>query len=214
MIYWISVYMSFTVCIAALIAAIRFRKIEALYFPFIMCIWVAAINEIISFTLTQKGYSNIANNNIYILLEGILILWQFKRWDILHDYTFYLITLLLCCTWLYEIHSWQALQNLHYYYRLFYAAVIVICSISFNNRLIISHHNKLVTNPGFIICTGYILYFTLKMVCDAWWLYNPKSSTEFLTAVFFSMAGSNFITNLLFILAIIWIPRKPDYITF
>ena len=214
MIYWISVYMSFTVCIAALIAAFRFSKIEQTYLPFILCIWIAGLNEIISFIVAQNGYSNIANNNIYILLEGMLILWQFKKWQMLEQPVFIVIAALLSGTWLYEIHSWQTLQSLHYYYRLFYAAVVVVCSISFINRIIISHINKMVTNPGFIICTGYILYFTLKMVCDAWWLYNPESSTEFLTAVFFSMTGSNFITNLLFILAIIWIPRKPDYITF
>jgi len=214
MIYWISVYTSFTVCIAALIAVFRFRKIDPLYFPFILCIWIGAINETLSFALAQSGYSNIANNNVYILLEARLILWQFKRWNMLHPYTYLIFVVLLYATWLYEIHSWQSLQNLHYYFRLLYAAVVVICAISFNNRLIISHHNKLVTNPGFIICTGYILYFTIKIACDVWWLYDAKSSTEFLTIVFLTMIGSNFVTNFLFILAIIWIPRKPDYITF
>lgn len=214
MIYWISVYTSFTVCIAALIAIFRFRKIDPLYLPFVLCICIGAINEIISFAIAQNGYSNMANNNVYILLEGMLILWQFKRWRMLHQYTFFIIAVILCGTWLYEIHSWYSLQTLHYYYRMLYAAVVVICSISFNNRLIISHQNKLIMNPGFIICTGYILYFTLKMVCDTWWLYSVKGSTEFLTVVFLTMIGSNFISNLLFTLAIIWMPRKPAYITF
>lgn len=214
MIYWASVYLSFTVCIAALIAAIRFNKIERLYFPFILCIWIASINEIISFWAAQTGKSNYANNNIYVLIEGLLIMWQFKKWDIVRNYTFYTITVLLCVTWFYEIHSWSSLQSLHYYYRIFYAAVVVICSINYNNRLFFSPHSNLITNPGFVICTGYILYYTLKLVCDAWWLYNAKPSTEFLTAIFSTMIGSNFLTNLTFILAIIWMPRRPDYITF
>lgn len=214
MIYWISVYTSFTLCIAALLAIFRFHKIDNLYFPFIFCIWLGSVNEMLSFILTQKGLSNLPNNNIYILLEGLLILWQFKRWNMIHRSAFIILAVLLSATWLYEIHSLNTLQKLHYYYRLLYAAVIVIYSISFNNKLIISHQNKLLTNSGFIICTGFILYFTLKTLCDACWLYNAKSSIEFLTAVFLTMIISNFFTNLLFILAIIWIPRKPDYITF
>jgi hypothetical protein len=187
---------------------------DPLYLPFIICIFVGAVNEVISFVVAQNGYSNLPNNNIYILLEGILILWQFNRWKVLRQSAFMILAAVFFGTWLYEIHNWHTLQHLHYYYRLLYAAVVVICSVNYYNRLIISHLKSLVTNPGFIICTGYILYFTLKMVCDSWWQYAPESSTEFLTAVFFSMISSNLITNLFFILAIIWIPRKPDYITF
>ena len=214
MISWISVYLSFAVCIAALLAAYRFNIIDKLYLPFVLCIWVGAINEIVSFTLAYNGYSNSANNNIDILLEGLLILWQFKKWGMMPQTLFFILGLLFLCTWFYEIHSFSTLQSLHYYYRLLYGSVVVICCISLNNSFIISHHNKMVTNPAFLICTGYVLYFTLKIICDAWWLYSPTSSTEFLTVVFLSMIITNFLTNLLFILAILWIPRKPNYITF
>jgi len=214
MFYWISVFMSFSVCIAAVIAAVRIRNLDPVYLPFILCIWIGTINELISFVLAQNGYANIANNNIYILIEGILLLWQFKRWKIINSRVFPTLVLLLAGTWFYEIHNLHALQNLHYCYRLLYAAIMVICCINFNNKLIISHANALVTNPGFLISTGYILYFIPKIVADTYWLYNANSSIEFLTAVFWVMATTNLLINLLFITAIIWIPRKPDYITF
>lgn len=214
MIYWVSVYLSFAVVIAAVISLLRFGSIDKMYLPFVLCIWIAAANEILSFAISQYGYSNIPNNNIYIVLEALLILWQFKKWRLLNRHTFLIVSGFLIAIWLFEVHSRYGLNSLHYYYRIVYAAIIIFFSISFNNKLIISHHNKVVTNPGFIICTGYILYFTIKMVSDAWWLYNPKSSTVFLTAVFVAMVGINFITNILFILAILWMPRKPDYITF
>ncbi|MEP7238744.1 MAG: hypothetical protein ABI685_12790 [Ferruginibacter sp.] len=216
MIYWVSVYMSFTVCIAAVIAAVRFRKLDRVYLPFILSIWIASINEIISFSIAQKGYSNYANNNIYILAEGLLILWQFKNWELFNRAWMLPVGLAigLVGTWIYEIHSLETLNQLHYYYRLLYAAIVVICSINIQNRLIISHNHRLLTNPVFFICIAYILYFTLKILTDTYWIYNPKSSTVFLTAVFYSMACNNLITNLLFIIAVLWIPRKPDYITF
>jgi hypothetical protein len=108
----------------------------------------------------------------------------------------------------------NTLGTLHYYYRLLYAAVVVICSINYNSRLFFSFENSLFTNPAFLVCTGYVLYFTPKMLADTYWLYMPHGSTKFLMAVFWTTASANLVLNLLLILAIIWIPRKPDYITF
>jgi hypothetical protein len=214
--YWVIALLSFSVFIAAVIAAVRYPRMDPVFVPFTWCIWIASLNEMTSFLLSYNGFSNIPNNNIYILLEGMLILWQFKKWKMFNGVKHlpFFMAVVLGGTWLYEIHNLETLNGLHYYYRLLYATMVVICSININNRLIISHNNKLVTNPTFYICTAYIIYFTMKILTDTYWLYNPKSSTAFLTAVFYSMALNNLVTNLLFTIAVLWIPKKPDYITF
>lgn len=216
MIYWVFVFMSFSVCIAAVIAVLRYRKMDPAFIPFILCIWVAGINEVISFLLAQNGLSNIANNNIYILAEGLLILWQFKKWDLFYrlQYLWVTLNIMLVITWIYEIHSWQSLQSLHYYYRLLCAVIVIICSINFNNRLIISHTKTLLKNPAFLISTGYIIYFTFKILTDTYWLYKTDSSHSFLYAVYYIIAWNNLAVNLIFIIALLWIPRKPNYINF
>jgi hypothetical protein len=43
---------------------------------------VGLLNEIISFIVAQSGHSNSLNNNIYALIESLLIAWQFKEWDL------------------------------------------------------------------------------------------------------------------------------------
>jgi hypothetical protein len=212
--YWTLVILSFSVFITAVLAALKYRRMSPDFLPFALCIWIASVNELVSFLLSYNGYSNLPNNNIYILLEGLLIVWQFKKWKLFRHLRQLpaILALLLAGLWLYEIHSLATLNALHYYYRIFYAALVVICSINISNRLIISHH-RLVKNPIFYICTAYILYFTVKILADTYWLYNPESSAFFLTAVFYSLALNNLVTNLLFTLAVLWIPKKPDYIT-
>jgi hypothetical protein len=145
----------------------------------------------------------------------MLILWQFKAWGLFNGARWFpiLLALLLAATWFYEIHSIYTLNKPYYYYRLFYPTLMVVCSINLNNRLIISHNQRLLTNPVFLICIAFVLHFTLKILTDAYWLYNPKSSTRFLMAVFYSKAANNLLPNLLFIMAVLWIPRKPEYIT-
>ena len=212
--YWVFIGLSFSILFAAACGIIRFKKTDPEYYPFIFCTWIAAANELLSFFLAQNKISNIPNNNIYVLIEGLLITWQFKKWGYLikNNKCYGLLAAVLTGVWFYEMGNSEALPGLHFYYRLFYAVVIVSISININNRLIISHKKKLITNPVFLICTGYIIFFTFKILTDAFWLYKIKSSDAFLYAVYFIMAGINFLVNLLFLIAVLWIPRRPHYI--
>lgn len=213
--YWVFVGMSFSIFFAAASGIARFRKIDPAFYPFIYITWIAAANEILSFCLAYNHLSNTPNNNIYILVEGLLIIWQFKKWNSFsgYKYGFTIASIYFIVTWFIEIHSIAALHQLHFYFQLLQAVVIVILSINMNNRLIISHGKTLVKNPVFIICTGYIIFFTFKILIEAFWLYKIKSSDAFLYAVFFIIACINVLVNLLFLIAVIWIPRKPQYIS-
>ena len=80
--YWLVVIFSFSIIIAATIGWVRFRKINPAYYPFIYCIWLAFLNEILSFIFAQTIRDNSVNNNLYALAESLLIVWQFRNWGI------------------------------------------------------------------------------------------------------------------------------------
>lgn len=215
MTYTIFVLMSFSVFLAGGAAALRFHKISSLFYPFIFCTWLACMNEALSYFMSGRGISNIANNNIYILAEVLLINWQARRWRLFTTgRSFYMLIQLICvAVWLCEVNSLAALQQIHFYSRLLFGAVIIITSIHISLGLIISHERALVLNPVFLICTGYILFFILKLLVDAVWVYDPANSGSFTNAVYAILAWVNVLVNILFTIAIICIPAKPRYIT-
>jgi hypothetical protein len=206
--------MSFSIFPAGIAAAARFNKSGPVFYPFIFCTWLACINEILSYLLSRQGISNVANNNIYILAEVLLINWQAKRWNLYQGFNrLYLAVQALCLVaWFYDIHSIDSLQQLHFYSRLVFGVVIIISSIHISTGLIFSAGKQLTGNPAFLVCTGYILFFILKILVDALWLYDPGNSVAFRAAVYAILAWVNVFVNLLFLTAIICIPPKPRFI--
>jgi len=214
MLYWIIVTLSFSIFFAAVAALIRFRKIDPAYYPFVLCTWLASVNELTSFLLSYNGMSNLPTNNIYVLAEVLLITWQFKRWGYAfkQDLVYGAVAGICILAWVYETVRSADSFGIHFYYRLFYAVVIIGVSLHINKRLT-SHKESLLKSPVFLICTGYIIFFTFKILTDALWLYKIKSSVAFLYGLYLIMAIINCFVNLLFLIAVLWIPRKPHYIS-
>jgi hypothetical protein len=48
----------------------------------------------------------------------------------------------------------------------------------------------------------------LKATVNAFWLYGLTKSKEFLLQIHIIMMYTNFITNLIFALAVLWTPKK------
>ena len=81
--FLLNIFLNHSILIAACIAAIRFKTIAKDFKPFIFLIWLGLLNETVSLVLIYtKGY-NTLNSNIYVLIECLLILYQFYCWAIL-----------------------------------------------------------------------------------------------------------------------------------
>lgn len=78
----IAFVLSLSIAIAAIIGAVRYRRINPVYHPFIYCIWLGFINEILGYYISSIHGSNAINNNLYVLAECLLITWQFKKWGL------------------------------------------------------------------------------------------------------------------------------------
>src|SRR5688572_2358422 len=103
--YTLVVIFSFSIAIAAIIGLVRFKQISPVYYPFLFCIWLAFLNEILNYILARTIGNNIINNNIYALLEAILITWQFKKWGLFYrsNQMYAVILGLYISGWLFEI---------------------------------------------------------------------------------------------------------------
>ena len=135
------VIVSFSIWIAAVAGLVRIKNSDAAYHPFIILCWTGAINELLSFLLTRSGYSTNANNNIYLLAESLLLLWQFKKWvpEAWMKRYFLLLVSVLLLTWFFEYNTVKSLVQIRYYFRFLYAVVIIFLSMTLMQRLVIEH---------------------------------------------------------------------------
>lgn len=210
--YLISVFGGF-VLISGIIALINFSKIGSRYYPFIFCLWLGAINEILSFTLSMNGFQTLLNSNIYVLLEAILLCLYFFGASVINSPRA-LTTLLssLILVWCIENFLAGSITSNSTYFRIYASLLIVVLSINLVNRILFSWKHKLLKNPDFILCICFITYFTYKAMCQAFVIYGLTRDTRFLLKIYLIMVYINLAVNVLYIPAVIWISRKKRFI--
>lgn len=70
---------------------------------------------------------------------------------------------------------------------------------------------NILKNSIFLICAGFILYYTYKVFVGLFWLYGLNKSMEFTLNIVIIMIYINFITNLIYALAFLWMPTKHRF---
>jgi hypothetical protein len=208
------VALSYSIVPAALVAILKLRMGDPVYSPILICILVGLLNEIISTIVISNDYSNAANNNIFHLLETNLILFQFKKWKLFsgNRLLFIIILVTLGLLWLWENRSLAQLNLFEPFFRCLSAFIIVTMSIVVINKLIITHEGRILDSPSFLFCSAFILYFCSVIVIEIFLYFIPGLSVGLRDAVFKAGITANVITNLIYLIAILWIRRKPRYI--
>ena len=211
--YWLVVIFSFSISIAAIIGWVRFRKINPAYYPFIYCVWLAFLNEILSFIFAQTIRDNSVNNNLYALAESLLIVWQFRNWGIFKNKKSLYNTVLALFTagWLTDHFILNNLTTFTYHYRIAYSFITVLFSVNMINTLIVRERKSLLKNPAFLICTAYVINFTYYVMNMTLYLYLSEISWDFLNKLTGIMPYANLLSNLLFALAVLWIPARQRF---
>lgn len=213
MIYTWFIILSASIFIAALIAIFRFQKLDPDSYPFIICIWIGAVNELISIILQQQGHTTGINNNIYVLLEAILLLWQCWYWDAFDRKRVVFIPLLILIPviWTAENFILFPIQQTQPWFRLFYSFFIVLLAINIMNRLIIEERQALHRHSVFLISAGWIIYFTYKLIIEACWVTEAYATPGFMYNIYSIHIWINCFTNLIYAIAILWMPKKLPF---
>lgn len=204
---------SFSIILPVVIGIVRVKNINNAYYPFLWLIGLAFLNELISFFLIKKGLSNAINSNVYYLLEGLLITYQFKRWQLFRrsEKMYALITLVLLLWWIIENVYVQSITIFCSYYVMFHSFLIVLMSITMVNHLLAREKHELRKNAIFVICVGFIVYFTNAVLIEAFYLYKISASLLFQKVMMRIMAFINLLTNLLYVFAVLWMPRRQRF---
>ena len=205
---------SLSIAIAAIIGWIRFEKINPAYYPFLFFIWIGLLNETISVTVVDIFHKkSILNNNIYVLSESLILTWQFKKWSLFVrlNNIFIIVIISFILLWFSEGFFISGINSPLHYFRIFYSVGIVLMSVSTINSLIVHERKNILKNPIFIICIGFLIYFTYKVIVWGFWLYGVSLSNEFSRNINRILIYINLFCNLIYALAVLWIPTRHRF---
>ncbi len=205
--------LSFSVLIAAAIAIFKFANIRQSFYPFIYLIWLASFNELVSYFLIRNGMYNVVNSNIYCLLESLLLLWFFRNignFKKFHKLP-YLLGFLFIVSWVVENFFINSIEKQYSsWFILIYSFPVVLMSINAINTLLFKE-KELLTNPLFLICIGFIVFFTYRIVVEVFWMYGLLASSNFAVSVYHILSFVNLLSNLIYALAILWMKKKHAF---
>lgn len=156
--------------------------------------------------------NNVINSNIYVFVEYLLLLLIFYRWNgLLNTNRYYFLLLSGLVIWALDnlwIHSIHTINSI---FRVFYSIVVLFVSISHINKLIVFEKKRLVTNPVFLICTGFVIYYSYKAFIETFYILQLPFSNLFYLHLFQVLLFVNLFTNLVYAIAVICMPTKRAY---
>lgn len=212
--------LSLTISFAVIIGIVRFQKIDRAYYPFIYYISLMLVVEIVVRLLAESGANDVIRTmmNIYTLVEFSLLAWLLHAWGLFNrNKTFFVA--LMCGFFL----AWVVLTTIvdsivygqNFYFRVLYSFTLVLFAVSTFNKMVINHRGSIFQNAQFWICLGIIIFFTFFLLDNATKLSLVRHtiSKDFKQNLQKIIVFSNLLVNFLYVVAVLWIPRKKNFMT-
>lgn len=210
--YYINKALGFAIVYPAIMGIIKFKIARINFLPFLLFIWIGFLNELVSMLMTLSGRSNAVSSNIYILAEALLIIIQFRRWQIIHSkLIFRILIIVLLLAWISENLIISKINVFNSYFTIFYAFIIAMFSISSINKILSRTESKLIQNPVFIISIAFLVYFTFDVLIETFWIYGLNENAKFRISVYRIHTFINLFSNLMYGYAILWIRTRQKF---
>lgn len=212
--YYTSITLNLFVLIPSLIGLLRFNKISREFYPFLLIVWLGCINEIFSIIIIRFGFYNIINFNIHLLFESLLLLWLFKNWHVFDraKKIYHALIFIYLLSWIAEtIFITKLSLAFTSYFRILYSFITVLLSVTVTNFLLMKEKGLLLKNSIFIICCAFLIFYTLTVLAEAFFAYGLKLGPGFTNSINHIIVFTNFFCNLIFALAILWMPKRQAF---
>lgn len=206
-------WLSLSIIIPLIVGLVRFRRIGQVYRPFFYLIVLDVVAELVSGYLIKVVHvSNAISSNVFVLLEWVLIWWQFYVWNS-HPRRELLMAILLfpIAIWFTEDLVFGHIKDFPPYFRVFSAFLIVMLSVNKINFMITHDDRKLYANPIFLICIAFIIFYIYRIIFK--WAYQTSmnGATETTNIIIMLNGWFNAFTNIIFAIALLRIPRPPKF---
>jgi hypothetical protein len=208
---------SLSIGFAVIIGIVRFRRIDSAYYPLIYNAMVALVVEILNKMLTEKGYTDafVFVLNVFSYIDFFLFLWLFHNWGLFNRKKSVFITIagIFFLIWLSEGIFKTSFIKLNLYFFMLYAFALIFFSVNTFNRAVVHERSSIFRNPKFWICLGIIIFYSffIVTVTTGISMFWNNVSVQFRRDLQAISVFSNLLVNLLYAVAVIWIPRKKNF---
>jgi len=188
------------------------------YRPFVYYACLSLLFEIVTYILVEKKMYTITGilTNAYGFTEFCLFTWLFHNWGLFKrkKKVFVFIIAFFFLLWFFTLFI-RGYEKLNAYFFIFYSFILIFFSISSFNRIIVNERKNIFTNARFWICIGIIIFYTYFILINISSLSFLKRhlTKNFTEDVFSINIYSNLLVNLLYAIAVIWIPREKNTMT-
>lgn len=203
---------SLTAGAGAIIGWVRIKKTDPAYLPFILLLTAGFITEVINIITAKNGYSNAPCVNLFMLAESWFVIQLFYKLGLFRKRMWpLLLQVFFVLAWLTEFY-FRSLNSFYSYFIVGFSTIIVFLSVNMLHTVLFQTSSKLYRNPVFLISMGLIVYFTYSIIVELFWFYGLNNTANFRNKIYTVFSFINLFTNILFILATLWIPLKRQYI--
>ncbi|KAA2239487.1 hypothetical protein F0L74_25125 [Chitinophaga agrisoli] len=210
--------LSAIVFIPLIIGVVRYFKMDTSYHPFILLLLMAFTSEVISFIcIHYLETDNAITLNFYVLIECVILLFQFRAWGFLRrkPRLFLFLMVILVIIWIVENLVFYKIETYSPFFKGAYSFVIVLLSINEINYMIVQDNRQPFWNAKFLICLGFIIYFIYQIILEASYYVLETDNALVVATKIVSMFGYiNAFVNLLYGVATLLIPDKKKNLHF
>lgn len=207
----LGIILNFLVLMPALLGAARSRQVIKGHLPFLYLMWLGLLNEILSVVMIYQFRSNAVNANAFVLMEYLLIIFQFYKWNNSNHKRYITAGLIGFIVWLMDNFILHNITDNNSFFRVFYAMVIILFCINQVSKLLLEQKGNLLRDSTFIICISFLFYYGCKAFVEAFNLFNFGLSNMVLWNMYIILYFVNAIANVLFTLAVLCIPTKQEF---
>jgi hypothetical protein len=208
-------YLSLSIGIAVIIGIVRFRRIDPSYYPFIFNCSAALLIELLHRVLMETGHPKlfIFLLNTFSYVDFFLFTWLFHNWGLFNrkKTTFIVIAGIFFIIWVATNAIDTGFVKLNLYFFIVYSFALIFFSVSTFNRMVVHERSSIFKNPKFWICLGIIIFYSFFVVWSSTGFSFHKTSNEFRRGLQAINVYSNLLVNLLYAVAVLWIPRKKNF---
>ena len=213
MTYLLTLTITLTGVVPAMVAALRFPKISSEFDLFIASIWLYGFNAGIGTMVEPFGFNNIFHYNIWFLADAYILLWVFKKWNLFQSRKiFNSIAVLLGICWLTETIFFSKLTgDYNSYFRVIYCFAVILMSIGMINIVLLKARGNPLKSSVFLICCTFILLDTITVIGEAFFAYNLVLGNQFRIYMDDLIILINALCSLMFALIILWMPKRQAF---
>jgi len=212
--YTTTVVLSLSIAFPAFAGLVRLRQIDERFYPFVLLCCLGLVSEVSSMISVRVADNNVAVYNFYSLVEPVVLLWQFRRWGLFRQWptVYFLLQGGFLLAWCLEHFVYGTPASFSSCHTIAYSLLVVVLSIPMLTHVLVFQNHRLLFHARFLILTGLLFFFAYAAFLEVVWMEGQGFSALFRKHVYDLLAYVNFIVNLLFGFAVLWIPRKLPFI--